>query len=145
MDEDLEMKPQDTETSRLKRRLQLQEATIVALREEVKALTVKVPTKNALKPVPETDSPPSPPPSNLMRLPETGVQNPLSMMRSESSVPLSGGDLEVFLYFFLEVLRPRPEITTVDPCIKMSGEISRADCTAMAKVRYSKQRADDAW
>ena len=141
MDEDLEMKPQDTETSRLKRRLQLQEATIVALREEVKALTVKVP----LKPVPETDSPPSPPPSNLTRLPETCVRNPLSRMRSESSVPLSGEDLEVFLYFFLEVLRPRPEITTIDPCIKTSGEISRADCTAMAKVRYSKQRADDAW
>ncbi|GMH89181.1 hypothetical protein TrST_g12968 [Triparma strigata] len=154
MDEDLEMQSHDTDVvSRLRIQVKSQAATISAQNIVIKSLKANIlqlsnsspsppPPALAVKPASKTNSPPSLPPSALTRIAEETVKNPLSpniRSRTVSSGPLSGGDLaggdlEIFLYFFREVIRPRPEITTLILCNKSSRDgITIADCTAMAK------------
>ncbi|GMH85642.1 hypothetical protein TrVE_jg6354 [Triparma verrucosa] len=150
MDEDLEMQ---SDVSQLRLQVKSQAATITAQNIVIKSLKAKIlqlsnsspsppPPAPAVKPASKLNSPPSLPPSALTRIAEETVKNPLSpkiRSRTVSSGPLSGGnlaggDLEIFLYFFREVIRPRPETTTLVTCNKSSRDgITEADCKAMAK------------
>ena len=115
MESDLELSKQNSDNATLKsesKRFKAENSALKAVNSALKR-RIEKDLSNAQGPVP-----PSPP--TTPATPEV-IKNPLSdgrLNRSESSTPLVGGDLELFLYFFFELMHPRKPASSLPPCDK---------------------------
>ncbi|GMI16040.1 hypothetical protein TrLO_g1417 [Triparma laevis f. longispina] len=130
----LELSTRDSDNATLKvesKRLKAENVHLKVVNSVLKRRIEKDQLTNAQNP--PGPVPPSPP--TTPAAPEV-VKNPLSAVRlnrSESSAPLTGADLELFLYFFLELMRPRKPASSLPSCDKFCHEITKTDCTSMTK------------